>query len=392
MRVVAGEWMELNFGHIPAVRAETCSVYTNRIPSSCKRGIGNIQMNWLMGLVVDELADKLGLDPIDIAVNNFHFEHEPLPNRYMDAVLRAGAERIGWADRHAPGAGSPVDGVKRRGVGVSFNHSWQASWTAAATGGIQVLVRVNRDGTVQLEAPTVETGPGSNTVCVATCADALGVRMEDVRWSPDVDTEVSLRDTPQTGSRVSHILPEAIRVVAGEAKDKLKALAAPEFGVGADGLDIQDGVIFVKGDPDEGILVADILGRRDGVPIVACGTHYLPTDMTGAPYVAAFAEVEVDTETGFVDVLRLVIVNDCGTIMYPTGAESRADRGAGHEPRRGPDRGDRLRPAHGHTLELQLDRLQESPPWPTCPTWSPSSWRYGRGQGTTAPAAWASPS
>ena len=321
-RIVAHEWIELNLAHIPSLKAETYSVYTNRIPSSCKRGIGNIQMNWLMGLAVDKLAEELGADPLELIVKNFQMCSGALPNKHAEAVLCEGARRIGWEKRHIPGGGPTYEGMKRRGIGFSVNHSWQTSWQSSSAGPLQVTIRVNPDGTVNLEAPTIETGPGANTCCVLACAETIGVRLEDVHWISRVDTETGVRDVVQTGSRVGHILPEIIHIVALDAKRKLLELAAPEFGVTPEEMDIEEGRIHVKAALEKSVTIKDLLCGRDLVPLLSCGTHYLSGKMTGVPYAATFAEVEVDTETGEINMLKLVVCNDCGTVMYPSAAEA----------------------------------------------------------------------
>ena len=99
--------LEVLLPRIPAVRLKGHSVYTNSIPGGCMRGIGNIQFNMAMGLAVDKLAERLGTDPIEVAVRNFSHEWEDVPNASLSAVLAAGAERIGWDRRAAPGRRLP---------------------------------------------------------------------------------------------------------------------------------------------------------------------------------------------------------------------------------------------------------------------------------------------
>ena len=114
--------LEVLLPRIPAVRLKGHSVYTNSIPGGCMRGIGNIQFNMAMGLAVDELAERLGMDPIDVALRNFSHEWEETPNAQSAAVLAAGAERIGWERRAAPGAGRA--GPRRQGC---------AAWASRST-------------------------------------------------------------------------------------------------------------------------------------------------------------------------------------------------------------------------------------------------------------------
>ncbi len=186
-------------------------------------------------------------------------------------------------------------------------------------------LRLNPDGTVLLDAPTVETGPGSNTCNVLGCAEALaflGVRPEDITWVPVVDTERGLKDTVQTDSSVSFLQSEALVEAAGQLKAKLLGIAAAQLGVVAEELDITDGVISRRGSGGPGVDFRRVLWQGDLVPISVTASRLPAGEVTGVPYLAAFAEVEVDTATGRVQVLRLVVVNDCGTVMYASGAEA----------------------------------------------------------------------
>ncbi len=316
--------LEVLLPRIPAVELKGHSVYTNTIPGGCMRGIGNIQFNLAMGLAVDELAERLGLDPIDVAVSNFSHEWEAPPNKSLQAVLAAGAERIGWERRGEPGAAQPGPDGKCRGIGFSFHHAWHAAWQEEPRGRVQVGVKLNPDGTVILQASQVETGVGSNTCAVLACAEALdflGVTADDVEWISPTDTETGLKDMVQTDSAVSYLHAEVMAQAARELKVQVCAAAAAELGVAAGDVDVRGGVIFVGG-ADSGKAVTDILQAGDMLPLHVTVTDHLPLEKTGAPYLASFAEVEVDTGTGKVDVLRLVVVHDAGTVMFPPGAEA----------------------------------------------------------------------
>jgi len=315
--------LEVLLPHIPAVRLKGHSVYTNSIPGGCMRGIGNIQLNLALGLAVDTLAEELGLDPIDVAVGNFSHEWEALPNRSLEAVLRAGAERIGWQRRTPPGAGAATGG-KVRGMGFSFHHAWHAAWQEAARGRVQVGIALNPDGSVILQAPQVETGVGSNTCAVLACAEALdflGVTAADVEWIATTDTETGLKDMVQTDSCVSYLHAEVMAQAATELKEQLVRVAAAVLEAATDDVDIDAGQILVGGAPS-GKSVTDLTQAGDMLPLHVTVTQEMPLEKTGAPYLASFAEVEVDTETGEIDVLRLIVVHDAGTVMFPAGAEA----------------------------------------------------------------------
>jgi xanthine dehydrogenase molybdenum-binding subunit len=320
------EVAEVCFAHIPNVRLEAHGVYTNRLPGCMMRGVGNSQINLILGHLVDLLAERLGRDPLDLVLQNFGHAWETLPDRSLGAVLAAGADRIGWAAKcHAPGEGEAGPEGRRRGVGFSFHPGWHAEWQERRRGEVQVGLRLNPDGTVLLDAPTVETGTGSNTCNVLGCAEALGflgVRPEDVSWVAVVDTERGLKDTVQTDSSVSFLQSEVLVEAAAALKARILEVAADRWQVTAEDLDISEGRITRKGGDEAGTGYREVLWQDDLVPIAVTAGRVPRGEATGVPFQAAFAEVEVDPGTGAVAVLRLVVVNDCGTVMYASGAEA----------------------------------------------------------------------
>ena len=171
----------------------------------------------------------------------------------------------------------------------------------------------------------METGTGSNTCNVMGCAEALafmGVGPGDIVWPHTVDTETSLKDCVQTDSAVSYLQSEVTARAAREIKARLLEKAAKLMKAVPEDLDIADGRVFRKAAPGKNMTVRDVFRLGDMLPIVVelgCPPN---AEKTGVPYIANFAEVEVDTSTGRVQVLKLVVLNDCGTVMYASGAEA----------------------------------------------------------------------
>ena len=308
---------------IPNIRMESYAVYTDRIPGCMMRGVGNSQFNFIFGRMIDGLAERLGMDPLELALKNFGHAWGVCPDKSLTAVLETGAARIGWAEkRHQPGQGPLYEGVLKRGVGFSLHPGWHAEWQEERRGQVQAKITLHPDGTVTLDAPTVETGTGSNTCNVLGCAEALsflGVRPEDIRWISTVDTDNGMRDCVQTDSAVSFLQSEVLAVAAQQLKQKLLDLAAPVLGVPADQLTLAGGQINA---PGHSLSVKELLWKGDLVPLSVMVSRRPSGTKTGVPYIASFAEVEVDTGTGRTQVLKLVIINDCGTVMYASGAES----------------------------------------------------------------------
>jgi CO/xanthine dehydrogenase Mo-binding subunit len=356
------ELCEVALAHIPNLRFEAYGVYTNKMPACMMRGVGNSQLNLILGLIVDVLAEKVGLDPIDVCIRNFGHEWETLPDKSLQAVLLAGAEGIGWKEkRHVPGQGPTFEGVKRRGVGFSYHPGWHAEWQEERRGEVQVGITLNADGSVTLDAPTVETGTGSNTCNVLGCAEALkflGIGPADIHWVKVVDTDVSSKDCVQTDSAVSYLQSEVMAVAALELKTKLIEKLAPRLARAPAEVDIADGRIFPKtarqGDERPraarrrrpGAAHGEALARAAGQAHRRAGHRQLRRGGGGHGHRAG-----AGAEARRGERLRVCHVR--------LGCRGPADRRAGDRRRGNPDRGDHLRPADRRAAQLQLDRLQD---------------------------------
>ena len=189
-------------------------------------------------------------------MKNFGHEWESLPDKSLERVLAEGAARIGWKEkRHLPGQGPAYEGVKKRGVGFSCHPAWHAEWQETRRGKVQVAITLNPDCTVMLKAPSVETGNGSNTCNVLGCAEALGflgIGVEDIHWSPTVDSDDGMKDCVQTDSAVSYLQSELMAQAARELKDRIREIAAPVLGVSPEELEIAEGRVFPSASPGDG--------------------------------------------------------------------------------------------------------------------------------------------
>ena len=325
LKFVPKELAEVVLAHIPNLKMEAYGVYTNVIPGCMMRGVGNSQFNTMFAHLIDAVAEKVGIDPIDLCIKNFAHEWEKLPSASLEAVLHEGAKRIGWKNRHLPGKGPLYDGVKKRGIGFSCHPSWHAEWQEKRRGKVQVNMTLNPDCTVILNAASIEVGGGSNTCNILGCAEALSflaIQPEDIHWTSIVDTKDGIKDCVQTDSAVSFLQSEVMIDSAKELKQKLKEAAAEILKLDAKDIDIVDGHVKIASQPKLKMSVKELLRKGDNAPITVAKSRSPDVKLTGIPFFANFAEVEVDTSTGKVDVLNLYVINDCGTVMYASGAES----------------------------------------------------------------------
>jgi CO/xanthine dehydrogenase Mo-binding subunit len=325
LKFVPKELSEVFMAHIPNLRMEAYGVYANNIPGCMMRGVGNSQFNLVFAHFMDAMSEKLGMDPMDFCIRNFAHEWEKLPSESLVEVLKIGAARLGWKEkRHVPGKGEVYDGVKKRGVGFSCHPSWHAEWQEKRRGKVQVNLTLNPDCTVLLNAATIEVGGGSNTCNVLGCAEALdflGIGIDDIFWSPIVDTKDGIKDCVQTDSAVSFLQSEVMVDSAKELKERLREVAAEILKLAPSEIDFEDGRVRIASKPEFTMTVKELLRKGDNAPITVAKSRSPDVKLTGVPFFANFAEVEVDTSTGKVEVLKLVVVNDCGTVMYASGAE-----------------------------------------------------------------------
>ncbi len=239
--------------------------------------------------ILDELALKLGIDPLEMRLRN-----DPLEMRRREFEM--GAERIGWKERYrAPGT-SP--GPVKTGLGCAG-----AAWPGGGHG-TQAEVQINADGTVEVRCGTQDLGTGSRTVVAMVAAEMLGIDLERVT------ARVGDTRFPPSGVSGGSTTTASVSPAVYDACEKALAELARVSGV-AD----------PRGESWDGACAK--LGIE---PLVAAGRWREGLSSSGAGG-AQFAEVEVDTETGFVRVKRIVCVQDCGLVVNRLTCESQVNGG-----------------------------------------------------------------
>jgi xanthine dehydrogenase molybdenum-binding subunit len=178
---------------------------------------------------------------------------------------------------------------------------------------------------VVLDAPTAETGTGSSSCTVFACADALdwlGVAAADITYLAHTDTDRGLKDMVQTDSAVSYLQAELMPRAGAELKQKVVAQLARLLEAPQDEVDVRGGHVFWPGGPYGGRLLAEVMLERSDLGSIVVDVEDLPpAEVTGCPFLASFAEVEVDTGTGAVEVVCVAQATDCGKVMYRAGAD-----------------------------------------------------------------------
>ena len=228
--------------------------------------------------------------------------------------------------------------MKRRGRGMAC--MWYPIGFTVAENPSAAMVKMNEDGTAMVVNGTVETGQGSLAVLAQIAAEELGIAPDDVTMVT-ADTDSTPVDLGPVASRTTYVSGNAIRLAAAEAKKILFATAASMLGVRADQLEACNRQIRVIGFPQKSVPIGAVVAKSQfgfGRPVLATASYSpltVPLDPEtgqGKPfatyvYATQMAEVEVDTETGQVDVLRIVAAHDCGTPINPMLVEGQIQGG-----------------------------------------------------------------
>jgi CO/xanthine dehydrogenase Mo-binding subunit len=306
---------------IENVSIDSTEVYTNRPPAGALRGFGVPQLVWAYECHTDLIARELGIDPYEFRRRNILRDGRPhatgtiMKDAAIDKVLDRIAERMNWNTPLARG-----NGRVRRGRGMAIG--LKASISPTTSGAI---VNIAADGSVVLYTNTIDMGQGSDTAMAQIVAEVLDIATESVKVVHG-NTDVAPYDMGTLGSRSTFHMGNAVRLAAEDARDRLAALAAETGLPTGTNYDVRE--VFRR---RYGMQAGNVIGTGTYVP------HYAPPDpATGqSPDVTPFwmvggtgAEVEVDTETGHVRVLRLVNVADAGKPVNPKICKTQISGGA----------------------------------------------------------------
>ena len=319
---------------IPNIDLYSRMVYTNKQYGGAYRGFGTIQVTWACESQMDIIAHKLGIDPLEIRLKNAYVDGDRYINGQVlttvglkQTLLEAGRE-IGWG-RPKP----KPDGTKVRGKGIASVIKPTATPTDS-----YCFIKMSHDGSVILFSGTPEIGAGQKTVLAQIAADTIGVPLSSIAV-PNADTAVAPFDSGTSSSRATFHMGNAVRLAGEKVRSEILKIAAEILNTEPSRLSLSEGIISGSG-AGEGKTLKALLAIKfpRGGTITGEG-HYSPA---GSPLLAAtpgreslssifwmFAthaiEVEVDTETGIVRVLKVAAAHDVGKAINPVLCEQQIE-------------------------------------------------------------------
>jgi xanthine dehydrogenase YagR molybdenum-binding subunit len=311
------DWLAKDLYLCPNVKTETEDVYINAGPARPFRAPGHPQGAWALEQMMDALAEKIGMDPIDFRLKNIpsfsqgRQGNPPYTTTGLRECLVDGAKAFGWEEATKRSLESKENGYVRRGVGVASCLWFAGGGNPPST----AVVKLFSDGSVNLNMGASDIGTGTKTIMTMIVSEELGVKPGAVQIE-HADTGTTEYATPSGGSKTVPTDGPAVRAAAVSAKQQLLSFAATDLQ--ADGSDLTlkgDEVVSTK-NPLLKIKIRDVAGLKKRGVIVGVGYRGPnPEGKVVNPFAAHFCELEVNTKTGEVRIIRFLGCHDSGRVM-----------------------------------------------------------------------------
>ena len=311
----------------PNLKFQGQSVYTNLTPAGGFRGYGNTQAHFAIESMVDVIARRLGIDPIKFRLKNYKkmgdvgHANTLITSSGLEDCLRMGAEKVGWGVRD-----ERVTGAKRRGKGVAClihrngTRLGLPDYSAA-------FVKLNADGTALLLIGAADLGTGCCTTLAQIAAQELGLNFNEINVVA-ADTDATPFDRGAFASATVYVTGGAVKAAAADAKQQLLSYVGRRLHAAPENLEIRNGQIYGEGIPDKGLTVREVAMEasqaREGARAFL-GEASFENPAAAHSFGAHFSEVEVDTETGQVQVVKMVAVHDIGRAINPMVVEGQVE-------------------------------------------------------------------
>ncbi len=332
---------------LPNLKYEGYAVYTNNPVRAPQRGHGAPQLRFAVESQMDMIAEDLGIDPVEIRLKNARVSGEQLPNGdnvhncgLIDCIRKA-AEHTQFKQTYGLKRKRHSDNNHiRRGIGMGVSAYFGGSLIYPNSS--SVTVKMNDDGTATLLTGALDLGQGAETVMCQIVAEELQIPVEEIRVIA-ADTDTTPVDIGSWISGNTYVTGNATRMAATEVRRKLMDLAAEKMEIATDDLVMANKAVYVVGSPERRLsyreLIALSVQKHRGDPVRGEGHWRTMRDEPFHPSLATtkgrwsenyavdaqVAEVEVDTQTGIVRLVRAVTAHDCGFPINPLLVEGQVD-------------------------------------------------------------------
>ncbi|TAM45765.1 MAG: xanthine dehydrogenase family protein molybdopterin-binding subunit [Acidobacteria bacterium] len=307
------DWLVRDLYLCPNVRTEMTDVYINGGPARAFRAPGHPQGAWALEQMMDALAAAVGMDPVALRRKNIPTVsqtrgNQPYTTTGLDRCLAEGAAAFGWAEARRRPKG---DGAVKRGVGVAAG-----LWIAGGGGPpATIVVKLFADGSANLNMGASDLGTATKTVMAMVVSEELGVPLAKIQIE-NADTGTTQYATASGGSKTVPTEAPAVRDAALAVKRQLFEIAGAELKAPAGALHIEGDEVVSDADAKVRRKISELEGVQRRGLLIGVGTRGPnPEGKVVNPFVAQFCEVEVDTRTGEVRVLRFLSANDSGRVM-----------------------------------------------------------------------------
>ena len=288
--------------NVPASARTHNEVFVNCGGARAMRAPGHPQGCAVMEAAMDDLADKLGIDPLEFRLKNLADGDFRTP--IYEGEVKQAAELIGWREKRKP-RGQNGGGPVRHGLGMALHQ-----WGGGGTHDKKVSCTINPDGSVELKAATQDIGTGARTILAVIAAEVLGLKPTDI--ISNIGNSSFPPGQPSGGSTTSPSMAPPCLDAVTRARDAMFKKIAPAVQAAAEDLELKNGQLYVEGEPIMGwkeacrklgmASISETGSAADGLASVGVGG-------------CQFAEVTVDIETGVVRVKKIVAIQDSGLII-----------------------------------------------------------------------------
>ena len=303
-------------------------VYTNMQPSGAYRGFGATQGQFAVETTVNELAETLGIDPVKLREQNMVREGMAMPAYYgevtnscaLDRCMEHCREMFNWEEKY-PVRDMGNGKVRAAGVGMSMQGSGISGIDVGS-----VTVKLNEDGTYMLLIGAADMGTGCDTILAQMVAEHMDCPVDSISVF-GADTDASPYDSGSYASSTTYVTGMAVEKACNQLKENLCAIAADILGCQAGELSFEDGRVLQEG-TGKTVSLGEIAVKSqcsNCISAEASATHSSP--VSPPPFMVGMAEIELDRETGVVEVLNYDSVVDCGIPINPALARIQAEGG-----------------------------------------------------------------